>query len=284
MPTSKVSSPRGASSPERLLDILLLFETESQITIQQISERFGSSRSSTYRDLGFLKSRGFIEESGAPGTYHLGLAVERLATSPGYSNHLAGIGRVQMGVLADLTGESVVLCRRAGARVALLVGIDSRQMLRVSVQAADNQPLHRGSFGKVLLAFQSAHVIDAILAQTPLSDGQGRPIVADALRGELAVIHQRGYAVSDSEVEDGTRSVAVPVMTREGQVIASIAVAGPSARLPVERTQELLDQLSASARAIADAWSGLPSSPRFVPDAARSRGVAAALSSEGPPA
>jgi IclR family KDG regulon transcriptional repressor len=251
-----MSSPKthgSSSSPERLLDILLMLETEEAISLQQIAARFGGSRSSNYRDIGFLKARGFIEEAGS-GTFRLGTAVDRLANSAGAINSLSSVARPHLETLAHVTRESVLLCRRSGTRVHILVGIDSRQMLRVSVQAANNQPLHCGSFGKVLLAFQGPDIVERMLAQ-PLEKVAERTVVdASVLRHQLTAIRKRGYAISDSEVEAGTRSISIPVWGGEEDLLGSITVAAPSVRMPAPRTSELLKAMADAARAIAVDW------------------------------
>ena len=244
---------RESSSPERLLDILLMFDVDETVSLQQISARFGGSRSSTYRDIGFLKSRGFVEEAG-PGRFRLGTTVTRLAESAGAINRLGPVARPHLESLAGATRESVLLCRRSGTHVQMLAGIDSGQMLRVSVRAADGQPLHCGSFGKVLLAFQQPHLIERVLAQ-PLQQVTERTVVdATVLREQLAAIRSRGHAISDSEVEAGTRSVSTPVWSKVGELLGSITVAAPSVRMPAARTRELLTLMEDTGKAIATAW------------------------------
>ena len=121
------------SSPERLLDILLMFQNGETVTVPQIAKRFGASRSSTYRGMSFLKERGFSEDAGSPGTFRLGPA----------------IARPYLQALADETRESVPL-RRASAGGA--AAVDSPQLPRVLLRDAENRPLRSASFGKLLLA------------------------------------------------------------------------------------------------------------------------------------
>jgi len=246
------SAVAKGSSPERLLDILLMFQAGETVTVQHIGERFGSSRSSTYRDISFLKGRGFIEEDDSPGTFRLGPAIERLANSAGGRRNLAKIARPHLHHLADETRESVLLCRRSGSRVLLVAYVDSPQMLRVSMPAADNQPLHSGSFAKLLLAHQRPAVIDRMLHQ-PIRR-VGNRIDTAVLRRELDLIRQRGYAASDGEVESGTRSISVPVTTPQGEVLAALTVAAPASRFEWRRIRELLPLMRRIAVDIIEDW------------------------------
>ena len=275
MPTLKT---RLSSSPERLLDILLMFENEETVSLKRLAERFGGSRSSTYRDVGFLRSRGFVVDAG-PGVFRLGTAVERLANSIGAVNSLGSVARPHLESLADVTGESTLFCRRSGYRVHMLVGIDSRQMLRVSAQAADGQPLHCGSFGKVLLAFQLPKVFERVLA-LPLERVTDHTLIDPVvLRAELAAIRERGFAYSDSEVEVGTRSVAIPVWAKGDELLGSLTVAAPGVRMPEQRFAVLRKAMTDAANAISHDWADRMTSNQgdaaTVTQASRSRAEAA---------
>ena len=46
----------------------------------------------------------------------------------------------------------------------------------------------------------------------------------DAAKSELKIIRRQGYAVVDQEVEGGVRSIAVPVLNRQGVPLAAVTV------------------------------------------------------------
>ena len=51
--------------------------------------------------------------------------------------------------------------------------------------------------------------------------------VAEELSRELALIRERGYAASLGERQEGSASIAAPVVDRHGEVVAAIGVCGP---------------------------------------------------------
>ena len=51
---------------------------------------------------------------------------------------------------------------------------------------------------------------------------------------ELQKIRQQGYALVDQELEEGIISIAAPVFSRNGQVIAAANVAGHSSHTTAE--------------------------------------------------
>jgi IclR family pca regulon transcriptional regulator len=46
----------------------------------------------------------------------------------------------------------------------------------------------------------------------------------DEIRTELKAVSRQGYAVVDQEVEEGVRSIAVPVLNRHGTPLAAVTV------------------------------------------------------------
>ncbi len=67
------------------------------------------------------------------------------------------------------------------------------------------------------------------------------------LASELDRIVTAGYAVDNEEYVLGVACVAVPVRNRHGEVIASLAVQGATARLPLMRAIEFMPRLQAAA-------------------------------------
>jgi DNA-binding IclR family transcriptional regulator len=67
------------------------------------------------------------------------------------------------------------------------------------------------------------------------------------LGSELDRIVNSGYAVDNEEYVLGVACVAVPVRNRHGEVVASVAVQGATARLPLMRAIEFVPRLQAAA-------------------------------------
>ncbi len=68
---------------------------------------------------------------------------------------------------------------------------------------------------------------------------------------ELALIRERGFAVSQQEYEDGVNAVSAPILDANQYPIASIAIVGPAFRLPQARLEELGKSVRETADAIA---------------------------------
>jgi DNA-binding IclR family transcriptional regulator len=250
------------SSLDRILDILLMFgESQGPLSVQRLSEAFRSSRSSTYRYVQILRKRGLVEEADVPGHFRLGPMVLRLARTFGGDAHLKSLADPILQELAAEFGESVMLTRRSGHSVLVLSSIDSPQIIRVNIEAANNSPLHVGSFGKLHLAYIDAREVDRYLRHPLRAVAPHTVTDPAALRAELDTTRAQGYALSDSEVEPGMRSLSVPVLDEGGSLMAVLTLAGPAFRMPLAPLRRHAPRLMAAAAQIARQWSMTPSLP-----------------------
>lgn len=250
------------SSLDRILDILLMFgESQAPLSVQRLSEAFRSSRSSTYRYVQILRKRGLIEETEIPGHFRLGPMVMRLARACGGDAHLKSLAEPVLQDLAAESGESVMITRRSGNNVLVMASIDSAQIVRVNIDAANNSPLHVGSFGKLHLAYLDAREVDRYLRHPLLAVAPYTVTDPASLRAELDAIRAQGYALSDSEVEAGMRSLSVPVLDASGNLTAALTLAGPAFRMPLSPLRRQSGRLAEAAAGIARLWSGTPAAP-----------------------
>lgn len=245
----------AASSLERILDMLLAFaDRPDGVTMQELARTFSMSRSTVYRYVQILKSRGMIEETPVPGLLRVGPSVRKLAQVRGGRKSLAEIAEPTLQELALVTGESVLLTRRLAGKVSVVAAVDSPQLVSVRVDEARNSPIHVGSFGKLHLAYLPPEEIDTLLAEPRFAATTGEPIDVDILRAQLVAIRRRGYSVSENEVEMGMKSISAPILTQHGTLIAALTVAGPSFRLRRRKLETLYGQLRIAVDRIAEAW------------------------------
>jgi DNA-binding IclR family transcriptional regulator len=85
--------------------------------------------------------------------------------------------------------------------------------------------------GKALLAFQRAEVIEQVIAIGLKAYTPTTLCTAKALRAELALVRERGYAIDNEEHQIWVRCVAAPIRNASGHVFASISVTGSADRM-----------------------------------------------------
>lgn len=238
------------SSLERMLDILIGFgDCGGALSFDQMRELSNSSRSTAYRYLHILRDYELVEESTGTGRYRLGPSVTRLAHTQLYERDLVNRVYPVIQALSKLSGETVLISRRAGDRMVIIASVESDKMLRVSVNAADNLPINRASFGKLYMALQANRInTKSIAARKMRSLG----LKDEAFQEELKSIRRLDYAISVSEVEVGAASISKPVRHRNGDMFAALTIAGPAVRLTPGRMKALLPALSKTSREISE--------------------------------
>jgi IclR family pca regulon transcriptional regulator len=118
--------------------------------------------------------------------------------------------------------------------------------MSVNITVGARVPAYATSLGRVMLA----DVPEPPLAEpAPLT---ARTLTDPAeLRAALDRVRRDGYALVDGELEEGLRSIAVPVRDRGGRVVAAVNVAMHSSRRTAEEcVTDVLPQLRATATRI----------------------------------
>ena len=114
--------------------------------------------------------------------------------------------------------------------------------MSVALHVGTRLPAHATSMGQVLLAGLKPSCLDAYLRSTELERYTRRTITApDELRTRLKEVRERGCAFVDQELEDGLRSIAVPIYSHDGSVLAALNVSSHVVR--ANRTAMLVRHL-----------------------------------------
>lgn len=233
-------------------------------SLSELARRTGMHVSTAYRIAQTLVAGGILTRDPRTDRYSPGIALLALA---GATFSGSGLDRTQevLGALAAETGESVAFGVADEDCVVVLSSADSPADLRFGHRAGSRLPLHATALGKVLLAFppheapgdgDDAEGIETVVRRlgrlerfAPGSITRGRDLLAD-----LRATRKRGHAVTDEELVDGVRAVAVPVRDTRGIPRAALSVTGPAVRLTADRDAEL----AAMAHRAADAVGNFP--------------------------
>lgn len=230
----------GAETARRTLRLLEALAARQPIGLDELAEVVGLNRSTTYRLLRVLQDEGYSERL-PRGGYRLGPAVAALVSGTPLPADMLESARPALQRLAEITGESVGLHRRAGDLVVLCYGVESEQhALRHVIQAGESNSLLAGSAGNAILA-----ALDEADRTAVLDRGGLRPDARRALERNLAEIATRGCALSRDASHPGLFGVAAAVLPPEagGIVELSVSVSGPDSRWTEDRALRHVDDL-----------------------------------------
>jgi IclR family acetate operon transcriptional repressor len=238
---------------ERAFAVLDVFSPEApEWTTTEIARAAALPVATTHRILAVLKSLRYVERDERTKRFRLGGAALDLGERARVVLDLRTSAQPVLRRLARETDETALLVvpNERRDRSVCLERVETSQPLRLSVEPGRQLPLHAGASQKALLAFMSEEEIERVLS-APL-ERVCRATVTDpeALRGQLAEIRRRGWAISVEETNLGAWGVAVPLLAADGSVVASFGLAGPTVRLSEEEVADQLARLHGGAAEI----------------------------------
>ena len=191
------------------------------LSLTEISRAIGLYKTTVYRILRTLQSVGWIEQSSTNGQYRLGSGILMIASAVSVHYTTRQLINEEMRRLCELHNETVVLSSLRGDTGICVDLVKSHHNLGISGENGYIVPLNSGATGKVLLSAQSDELVERLIRNYPGEE--------EKLWNQVKEIRQRGYCVSEGEVDEGVAAVAVPLPMPE--FIYTLSYSGPVERL-----------------------------------------------------
>ncbi|WP_313892653.1 IclR family transcriptional regulator [Psychrobacillus sp.] len=206
----------------------------------------------TFVDYGFLQ-RSEIEKNGVlveGDTYSLGLKLMYLGNIVASNLEIRNISLPYMKILQSKFNEAIQLVSRDRDEGVYIEKVESTRPVRLYTKTGRRAPLYAGACTRTLLSYLPDDEITEILNQPMTYYASQTPKKVEDVWSFIHETRKNGYAYSDSELEEGTVSIAAPIFNRLNEVEFSISIAGFSSSLPKERVQEFLVPLWEAAASI----------------------------------
>lgn len=211
----------------RGLAVMAAMRTPGGDTLADLAARVGQPRATTRRTLISLHTLGYATTGPElhshrnrhrllPSVFDLGYtALSRLTLDELIQPHLVTLARE-----AQDSASAAVL---DGDEVRYIARTPITRVMSVDIAVGTRLPAHATSLGRVLLADLRA-----------APEARAVDVAAGVDVAVLDQVRQDGYAIVDEELEEGLRSVAMPVRGRAGRAVAAINVARHASRGSVE--------------------------------------------------
>ncbi|WP_338664550.1 IclR family transcriptional regulator C-terminal domain-containing protein [Pararoseomonas sp. SCSIO 73927] len=208
----------------RGLELLLAFTPERRrMTLTEMGEAVGVTRSAVFRIAYTLDQLGFLTYDAGTRTYELGPQVLQLGYGYLASRDLVEVAAPHLEALRDRTGWSAHLGVLEGREVVYLARLPTRRSLSSVVQVGTRLPAHATTMGRVLLASLSPEALEHLYAGAVLEPrGPRIPTTLPALLAQAARDRAAGFAAHVAGYEAGVASVAAPVRDVAGATVAAI--------------------------------------------------------------
>lgn len=219
------------------------------VTLSELMQATELPKPTLYRALALFEEAGFLSREPGGRAYIIGDRLSRFGLDVLRNDAAATERRIVLRRVVSEIGESCNLAVLHKGTLIYLDRIEASWPLRLQIPAGGVAlPPHCCASGKLLLANLPLKERDRLVELMALESFTPRTITDRGVLGvELARIAAAGYAVDDEEYVLGVACVAVPVRDRRGDVVASVAVQGATARLPLARAVEFVPHLQAAA-------------------------------------
>ncbi len=227
------------------------------VRFAELLEKSSFPKASLYRFLQTLTNQNMLHYDPDRQAYSPGLRLVRLAHSAWTQSSLAPIARPFLDALSRETGETVHLAQLDSSQVLYVDKRNAAQPIEMYSQAGKVGPAYCTGVGKAMMAFLDDDALSKAVSQQSYHRFTDNTLTTEAaLRADLDMIRQRGYAIDDEEHEPGIICVACPVLTTGGRMLGAISITGTTARMTfsqletwIPRIRRVADQIGAEAQA-----------------------------------
>ena len=240
-------------SLERGLAVIRAFDGDHrELALSEVARATGLTRAAARRFLLTLVTLGYM--SVTDGRFSLRPRVLELGYAYLSSVSLPEVAEPHMESLVAEVNESSSISVLDDTDVVYIVRVPTRRIMSITLSVGTRLPAYATSMGRVLLAGLPDPELDERLERIDLVRLTARTITDQApLRATLDAVRQQGYAIVDQELEEGLRSIAVPIRDGSGVVVAALNVSVHASRAsvaalrkeflpPARRTADAIEQ------------------------------------------
>ncbi|TXC99848.1 IclR family transcriptional regulator C-terminal domain-containing protein [Streptomyces sp. ISID311] len=222
-----------------LITLTVFGAGRAELPLSAVAEATGLARATARRALITLEHLGYIATDGrlfrpTPKVLELGFA------------HLCGltlpdIAQPHLAALVERVHDSASMAILSGDDIQYAARVPTVRIMSVNITLGTRLPAYPTSMGRVLLAGLPPAELSARLALADLQPLTRHTVTdPDRLLALVEQVRADGYALVDEELEEGLRSIAVPVHDRSGRVVAAVNVSTYAGRCTTDEAKAAL--------------------------------------------
>lgn len=215
-------NPDFVLSLARGLSVIEAFQSRTTgLTVADLAIQTGLSRAAVRRLLVTLEMLGYAQHTGS--VFRLRPSILKLGFAFLSSDSLPALAQPLLESVTEKLHESCSLSILDNNQVLYLARSAGARVMSVTLSVGTRLPAYCTSLGRVLLSGLTDDQLSSYLQSEKLEKLTPKTVVeAASLLQIIQNARREGFALVDEELEIGLRSLAVPVKTRSGKVIAAI--------------------------------------------------------------
>ena len=221
------------------------------LTLTEAANITGHTKAAVRRSLLTLCKLGYAVQSGRQ--FRLAPRSLRLGHAYIASDSMTKVAQPILEMMSERTLESASIAVLDSQDAVFVARSTHRRSLSSGLGVGARLPAYCSATGRVLLSEKNPVDIEFLLnrmsrpALTPRTRIGIREILS-----EIELVRVNGYAISDEELEIGLRSLAVPVRTGRGELVAAMSLSVSTSRMTREQAiEQLLPELETARRSFA---------------------------------
>lgn len=236
--SSESRSAEFVQSLERGLAVIKSFSRERPaLTLSEIADLAGLTRAAARRFLITLRDLGYVGSDGR--LFSLRPRILELGYSYLSSLPVWEVAKPHLEELADKVRETTSASVLDGTDIVFVARVETKRIMAMTLGVGSRLPAWATAMGRVLLADMSSAQLDEYFTKVRLEQLSARTVTDEAeLRGIIEQARIQGWTLVDQEVEEGVRSLAVPIRTPDGRAAAALTVCSHAFRVSAERIMD----------------------------------------------
>lgn len=242
----------SVNSVHRAISILQVLARLGSAGVTEIATELSVHKSTVFRLLATLESRGLVEQTTARGHYQIAFGVAQLAAGATQKQDLSTTGRQICQELAAAVGDTVNIAVQDGSAVVSVEQVLGSAAVSAVNWVGQRAPIHATSAGKVFLAWMDGAERAAVLTGRLKAYTEYTITDRRTLEKQLAAVRDQGYSFTAQEHELGLAAVAAPIRGLNEEIIAAVTVSGPTFRVNESTIPDIAEHVIAAAAAISE--------------------------------
>ncbi|MBB3020039.1 IclR family pca regulon transcriptional regulator [Microvirga lupini] len=226
-----------ASLEKGLLVIEAFDAARPRLTLSDVAKLTGMTRAAARRYLLTLTKLNYAESDGR----YFSLTPRILRLGYAYLSSASLSMQVQpfLERISEETGESSSAAILDGDDIVYIARSATRRIMSIGLGVGSRLPAYCTALGRAILAHQPGDVLGAYLHRVHLEARTPKTVTDKAeFQALLEETRAQGYAVVNEELEYGLRSIAVPVVQRNGKVTIALNLSAQAGRISAEEMEE----------------------------------------------
>ncbi|WP_247887468.1 IclR family transcriptional regulator [Azospirillum sp. SYSU D00513] len=239
-------------SLSRALNILtILGAGEVPMSLTELAESAGLSPSTAHRLLTTLQQDRYVRFDQATRRWSVGVQAYMTGVTFLKTRSLVDIAKPRLRRLMEESSELASLAVEDNGEAIYLARVGGPRVAQAALPTSERTLLHCSAVGKALLAGMPEARVQTILQQRGMRQFTRTTLSSlPALRDELTLTRNRGYAVDQEERVAGMRCVAAPLYDENARVIGALSVSGTNRRIEDTRVRALGEMVKRAAAAV----------------------------------